>query len=171
MTIRGAVLGVEYDAVMLTARTCLRKPSMARTKAKQALTLIQELMAEASFVLSKAQSFQTIGMGETAQTLWQSAASLKERIAPLLDSEGEPLEAAVYRMSAASCYEKSGDLSRAVNLYQAALSGPLNEGTRREVEGMLAVCLPRLRGIHRPRKRGEWHQPRSTRGSRNITSS
>lgn len=118
---------------------------MAKAKAKQAVTLIEELMAEASFVLSKAQSFQTMGMGETAQTLWQSAASLQERIAPLLDSEGEHLEAAVYRMSAASCYEKAGDLSRAVNLYQAALSGPLRDGTRKEVEGMLAACLTRLR--------------------------
>jgi hypothetical protein len=84
---------------------------MAKTKAKRAVTVIEQLMAEASFVLSKAQSFQTMGMGESAQTLWQSAASLQERIAPLLDSEVESLEAAVYRMSA-------------VNLYQAALSGP-----------------------------------------------
>ena len=42
---------------------------------------------------------------------------------------------------AASCYEKAGDPSRAVNLYRAALSGPLREDTRTEVENMLHACL------------------------------
>lgn len=125
---------------------------MAKGKVKQKLTLVEELMAESSFVLSKAQAFQTMGMGESAQTLWVSAASLQERIAPLLDADGETLEAAVYRMSAASCYEKAGDRSRAVNLYQAALAGPLREETRKEVEGMLAVCLARLKAVSPGRK-------------------
>jgi hypothetical protein len=34
------------------------------------------LMAEASAVLSKAQAFATMGMGQTAQPLWASAAGL-----------------------------------------------------------------------------------------------
>lgn len=109
-------------------------------------------MAESSFVLSKAQAFQTMEMWETAQTSWVSAASLQERIAPQLDADEEPLEAAVYRMSAASCYEKAGDRSRAVNLYQAALAGPLREGTRKEVEEMLAACLARLKAASSGRK-------------------
>lgn len=125
---------------------------MAKAKAKRAVTLVEELMAEASFVLSKAHAFQTMGMGESAQTLWLSAASLQERIAPLLDADGEPLESAVYRMSAASCYEKAGDISRAVNLYQAALAGPLREKTRKEVEGMLAACLARMKADSSGRK-------------------
>jgi hypothetical protein len=118
---------------------------MAAAKAKRTVPLVDELMAEASFVLSKAHAFQTMGMGESAKTLWLSAASLQERVAPLLDAGGESLEAAVYRMSAASCYEKAGDLSRAVNLYQAALAGPLREAPRKEVEGMLAACLTRMK--------------------------
>jgi len=125
---------------------------MAKAKDKRTLTLVEELMAEASFVLSKAQAFQAMGMGETAQTLWLSAASLQERIAPLLDVEGEAVEAAVYRMSAASCYEKAGDPSSAVNLYQAALAGPLREGTHQEVEEMLVACLARLKTASSGRK-------------------
>lgn len=125
---------------------------MAKAKAKRTVTLVEELMAESSFVLSKAHAFQTMGMGKTAQTLWASAASLQEQIAPLLDADGETLEAAVYRMSAASCYEKADDLNRAVNLYQAALAGPLREGTRNEVEGMLAACLARLKTASSGRK-------------------
>ncbi len=125
---------------------------MAKAKAKRTLTLVEELMAEASFVLSKAQVFETMGMAELVQPLWASAASLQERIPPLLDADGEALEAAVYRISAASCCEKAGDLSRAVNLYQAALAGPLREVTRKEVEGMLAACLARLKASAPPRK-------------------
>jgi hypothetical protein len=111
-------------------------------------------MAESSAVLSKAQAFATMAMGQTAQPLWASAASLQERVAPLLDADGEALEAAVYRMSAASCYEKAGDLSRAANLYQAALAGPLRSVTRKEVEGMLAACLARLKAEAPRRKAG-----------------
>ena len=79
---------------------------------------------------------------------------MQERIAPLLDADGDALEAAVHRMSAASCYEKAGDPSRAANLYQAALAGRLRPVTRKEVEGMLAACLARLRASAPPRKRG-----------------
>jgi hypothetical protein len=124
---------------------------MAKTKARRALALVDKLMAESSAVLSKAQAFATMGMGQTAQPLWLSAASLQERIAPLLDAEGEAREAAIYRMSAASCYEKAGDLSRAANLYQAALAGPLRAVTRKEVDGMLAACLTRLHANSAPR--------------------
>ncbi len=125
---------------------------MAKEKTKRAVALVEELMAEASFVLSKAQVFQAMEMGETAQTLWLSAAALQERIAPLLDADGETLEAAVYRMSAASCYEKAGDLGRAVNLYQAALAGPLREATRKEVQEMLAASLARMKAASSGRK-------------------
>jgi hypothetical protein len=125
---------------------------MAKAKAKRTLPLVEELMAESSAVLSKAQALTTIGMAQTAQPLWGSAAALQERIAPLLDADGDALEAAVYRMSAASCYEKAGDPSRAVNLYQAALAGPLRAVTRKEVEGMLAACLARLKAASSGRK-------------------
>lgn len=125
---------------------------MAKAKARPTLTLVEELMAESSAVLSKVQALTTMGIGQTAQPLWASAAALQERIAPLLDADGEALEAAVHRMSAASCYEKAGDLSRAVNLYQAALAGPLRAVTRQEVEGMLAACLARLKAAAPPRK-------------------
>jgi len=91
-------------------------------------------------------------MGQTAQPLWASAAVLQERVAPLLDAAGDGLEAAVYRISAASCYEKAGDLSRAINLFQAALAGPLRPVTRREVEGMLTACLARLKAESARRK-------------------
>jgi hypothetical protein len=117
-------------------------------KAKRALALVDELMAEKSAVLSQVQALATMGMAQTAQPLWASAGSLEGRIAPLLDAQGDDLEAAVHRISAASCYEKAGDLSRATNLFRAALGGPLREVTRREVERMLAACLARWEEIY-----------------------
>src|SRR5690242_18120388 len=105
----------------------MRERNMAR--AKQLLALAEELLAEKSAVLSKAQALTAMGMGQTAQPLWASAASLEERIAPLLDASGDDVEAAVHRISAASCYEKAGDPSRAANLYRAALGGPLRDVT------------------------------------------
>jgi hypothetical protein len=105
---------------------------------------IETLMAEKTLVLSKAQTLTTIGLPQAAQALWTSAASFEERIASLLDAHGDSLEAAVHRISAASCYQKADDPSRATNLYRAALAGPLRAVTCKDVETMLSQCLAQL---------------------------
>ena len=102
---------------------------------------IKTLMGKKSYQLSKAQALAEIGMKETAQPLFLAAASLEERISALLDIEGRELEAAVHRISAASNYKQAGHLSHAVNLYRAALSGPLAEQTQTDVLAMLDECL------------------------------
>jgi hypothetical protein len=117
---------------------------MTKAKARPYPPSLLELMASKTAVLMKARTFADMGMAETAQPMWAVAASYEERIAPLLDALGRPLEAAASRISAASCSEKAGDLSRAANLYQAALPAPLRPSTRRDVEGMLAGCLEEL---------------------------
>ena len=86
---------------------------MAKRNAKAPSDRVEALMAEKSAVLSQAEVLATLGMAQTAQPLWASAASFEERIASLLDADGQDLEAAVHRISAASCYEKAGDSSRA----------------------------------------------------------
>jgi hypothetical protein len=117
---------------------------MAKTKAKPYPPSLQELMASKTAILMQARTYADMGMVETAQPIWTAAASCEERIAPLLDALGRDLEAAASRISAASCYQKGGDLSRATNLYQAALAAPLRPNTRRDVEAMLAACLDKL---------------------------
>jgi hypothetical protein len=102
-------------------------------------------MASKTGLLIKARTFTDMGMAETAQPMWAAVTSYEEQIAPLLDTLGRDLEAAASRISAASCYQKAGDLSRAANLYRAALAAPLRAGTRRDVEGVLAGYLARLR--------------------------
>ena len=111
---------------------------------KQDTKALEEIMLRKSEILSKAQAFWEIGMKETAQPLWLSAATYEEHIAPMLDAIGRELEGAMHRISAASCYEKAGEPSRAVNLYRAALAGPLRENTREEVKNMISICLDAL---------------------------
>ena len=129
---------------------------MAKAKAKPYPASLLELMETKTAILLKARTFADMGMAETAQPIWTAAASCEERIAPLLDALGRNLEAAASRISAASCYQKGGDLSRAANLYQAALAAPLRPNTRRDVETMLAACLDELTStaLNRPSRRG-----------------
>jgi hypothetical protein len=117
---------------------------MTKPKVKAYPKLVRELMAKKTTILSKAQMLSDMGMSETALALWSSAGSYEERLAPLLEAVGRELEAAVHRISAASCYRRAGELSRAANLYRAALAGPLREDTREDVQEMLADCLKRL---------------------------
>ena len=123
---------------------------MSTAKNEPYTKTLKETMSRKSEILSKAQALWEVGMTETAQPLWLSAATYEEHIAPMLDALGRELEGAIHRISAATCYEKAGDPSRAVNLYRAALSGPLREDTRQEVENMLRACLVTLN--HQPAK-------------------
>ena len=117
---------------------------MLNSKTKPYTKKLKETMNRKSEILSKAQALWEVGMKEMAEPLWLSAATYEEHIAPMLDAIGRELEGAMHRISAASCYEKAGDSSRAVNLYRAALSGPLRDDTRQEVENMLSACLVTL---------------------------
>ena len=93
---------------------------MNKPQIKPYTTVVKDLMGKKSYLLSKAQALSEVGMLETTQPLFLSAAAYEERIAPLLETLGRELEASVHRISAASCYQKAGYLHRAVNLYRAA---------------------------------------------------
>ena len=117
---------------------------MSKSSLKSAAGNVDQLMAEKSGALTKAQAFATMGLHETAQPLWIAAAGFEERIASILDANGKLQEAGVHRISAASCYQKAGDPSKTTNLFRAALAGPLRDVNRKEVEAMLAECLSKL---------------------------
>jgi len=57
---------------------------------------------------------------------------------------GRDAEAALHRVSAAACFAKSGDLSRAANLYRAALAGPLSDAATADVKWKLSACLKQI---------------------------
>jgi hypothetical protein len=110
---------------------------------------LRELMAEKSRLLMQAQTFTDMALDQTAKPMWASAGSLEERIAPWLEAIGYTAEASLHRISAASCFEQAEQFGRAVNLYRAALAGPLPPAREQEVQGMLANCLKRLANAER----------------------
>ena len=101
---------------------------------------LEGLMAEKTKVLSQAHAFTQMGLVQTAEPLWRTAAGFEERIAPRLDAIGRPSEAAVHRISAATCYQNAGEFVHAANLFKAALVGPLSDAARAEVEQFLKLC-------------------------------
>ena len=117
---------------------------MAKRPSKQYPQVLKTLMAEKSRILSQAQAFSLMGLEETARPLWLAAAGREEQIAPHLEVLGRDSEAALHRVSAASCYEKSGEFSRAANLYRAAMTGPLPERELAHVRESLSKCLAQL---------------------------
>jgi hypothetical protein len=120
-------------------------------KVKPYPKFVSDLMEEKSSVLSRAQALAAVGMADLAGPAWVAAAGHEERLAPLLETLGRDLEAAVHRISAASCYHKAGELARAANLYRAALAGPLHDDTRHDVQRMLGDCLAELARSASPR--------------------
>ena len=133
-----------YHKFMFPSYQYRRNEHVSTQRTKPYTKALKGIMLRKSEILLKAQAFWEIGMTETAQPLWLSAATYEEHIAPMLDVLGRELERTLHRISAASCYEKAADPSRAVNLYRAALAGPLREDTREEVEVMLSGCLVAL---------------------------
>jgi hypothetical protein len=134
---------------------------MSKSKAGLYPPPIVELIEQKSSLLSRAQVFADMGLAEVAGAVWASAAACEARLAPLLEALGNDLEAAVHRISAGSCYRRAGDLTGAVNLYRAALAGPLLEHTRREVEQQLAECLAEI--VHTTLPSVARHSPAQTR--------
>src|SRR5580704_9961911 len=121
-----------------------RNRPMPKTKVKPYPQSLLERMAETSGIIMKARALVAMGMPELALTAWLAAAVGEEQVAPRLETLDREQEAAVHRISAASCYQHAGELAKAINLYRAALAGPLPEDSRKETEQLLAACLDRF---------------------------
>jgi hypothetical protein len=114
---------------------------MRRPKGKPSAALIEQMLDEASWLLSHAQALGDYGRYEEAAAEQVRAAAAEEQVACLLDADGQELEAAIHRVSAASCYEKLGQHTRAATLLRAALAAPLHDDYRGRVEQQLVHCL------------------------------
>lgn len=128
---------------------------MRRPKGKPSAALIEQMLDEASWLLSHAQALADYGRLEEAAAEQARAAAGEEQVACLLDADGQELEAAIHRVSAASCYEKMGQHTRAVTLLRAALAAPLHENHRARVEQQLTRCLAQAhKELSRASRRG-----------------
>jgi hypothetical protein len=117
---------------------------MSKTKVKRYSQSLLDLMGETSGAIMKARALAALGMPELARSAWLLAAAREEQVAPLLEMHSRDREAAVHRISAASCYQSAGELGKAINLFRAALAGPLLEHTREETEQKIVDCLTQL---------------------------
>ena len=117
---------------------------MPKTRVKAYPRSLLALMGETSSAIMKARALAAMGMPELARLAWLSAAAGEEQVAPLLEMLSRDREAAVHRISAASCYQSAEELGKAINLYRAALAGPLLEPMREETKQKIADCLARL---------------------------
>jgi hypothetical protein len=114
---------------------------MLKTKARPYPRCLLERMEETSGIIMKARALVALGMPQLALSAWLTAGAGEEQVAPRLETLDRDEEAAVHRISAATCYQHAGELGKAINLYRAALTGPLPEPTRKETEQLLADCL------------------------------
>lgn len=117
---------------------------MPKTNVKTYSQSLLDLMGETSGSIMKAHALAAMGMPELAQSAWLFAAVREEQVAPLLEMLSRDREAAVHRISAASCSQSAGELGKAINLYRAALAGPLLERTREETQHKIGACLAQL---------------------------
>jgi hypothetical protein len=131
---------------------------MPRSKPTSSAILIDKMLGEASRLLSHAQALSDYGRLEEASSELGRAAVSEEQVACLLEADGQEREASIHRVSAATCFGKLGQFSRAVTLLHAALSAPLPQDYRSRVERQLASALTGARKelsrriAHRPRK-------------------
>ena len=131
---------------------------MSRPKSKTAANLMDQMQGEASWLLSHAQALADYGRDQEAAAEWGRAATCAEQVACLLETQGEEREAAIQRVSAASCHEKLGQHAQSVTLLHAALSSVLPDDYRARVEQQLVHCLAqaqrglRLASTRRARK-------------------
>src|SRR5262249_12559358 len=135
--------------------TLRRDKKMPRPKGKPSASLIERMLDEASWLLSHAQALGDYQRYEEAAAELARAANCEEQAACLLDADGQELEAAIHRVSAASCCEKLRQYTRAVTLLKAALSAPLHDNYRAQVQKLFAGCLAQAnKELSRTFKRG-----------------
>ena len=137
---------------------------MDRPKVKLSEAALDKLLGEASWLLSHAQALADYGRTEEATAELARAARYEEQVACWLDAAGRAQEAAVHRVSAASCYEQLEEYTQAVTLLRAALSVPLTDDYRRNIEQRLAYCLAQaLKELRRVSSRATRKQGVATR--------
>src|SRR5438067_1622370 len=118
--------------------------TMPGRKAKRP-ALVDQMLDEASWLLSHAQALADYGRDGEARAELARAADCEERIACVLEAQGNEQEAAIHRVSAATCHEKLGAYARAVTLLGAALSAELPAEFRARVKRHRARCLQQAR--------------------------
>jgi hypothetical protein len=118
---------------------------MASEKNGTRLQLLDALRSETSGRILRAMALVAQDAIVEAEVEWLHAAAGEEQVACLLEAEGHDLEAAVHRVSAASCFARVQQYSHAVTQLRAALSFSLRPKYRQEIEGLLKKWLSKAK--------------------------
>jgi hypothetical protein len=118
---------------------------MNRSKSKRTPAFLDNMLGEASWLISHADALEVYKRKEEAAAEWGRAAACEEQVASLLEADGQENEAAIHRVSAASCLEKIGQYVRAVTLLRAALSTELPSEYLARVKRQHVRCLAHVR--------------------------
>ncbi len=118
---------------------------MPRTKNGTRSKRLTEVLQEASWHVSHAMELAAFAPKEEVVSQWLQAATKEEYAAFVLEKDGSVLEAAVHRISAASCYEEVAEHERALTLLRAALSVEMRPTYRIQIEKQLKDCLAKAR--------------------------
>ncbi|MBI1924701.1 hypothetical protein HYR99_10660 [Candidatus Poribacteria bacterium] len=114
---------------------------MPPSKANKGLSALDKLLGEASWLLSHAQALSDYGRTEEAKAELAKAAHYEEEVAFLLDAAGRQQEAALHRVSAATCHEALSNYPQAVTLLWAALAGEITDAYRLQLEKQIERCI------------------------------
>lgn len=128
---------------------------MARARNGNRSNRLDEALRDASWHVSHAMDLAVVATKKEIDPLWRLAAAKEEHAALVLEAEGRNLEAAVHRISAASCHEVVEEYDRALSLLHAALSEPMRPAYRAKIEKQLKDCLAKARKKlnRRPRRK------------------
>jgi hypothetical protein len=114
---------------------------------------LAEALKDASWHVSHAMGLAAFAPKQEVKQQWLQAAAMEEHAALVLEADGRGLEAAVHRISAASCFEEVEEYQRALTLLHAALSVEMRPVYRAKIEKQLKDCLAKARAQLRRRRR------------------
>jgi tetratricopeptide (TPR) repeat protein len=82
----------------------------------------QQLIAQKSGLILDARALQDMGKFDEARARFLKAAEIEEQITALLDEANEHEDATLNLVSAASCYKMAGYYTKALTLFQEAMT-------------------------------------------------
>jgi hypothetical protein len=118
---------------------------MPTTKNGSKSKRLAQALREASWHVSHAMELAAFALRQEVDLQWRQAAAMEEHAALVLEAEGRGLEAAVHRISAASCFEEVEEYQRALTLLHAALSVEMRPIYRGKIEKQIKECLAKAR--------------------------
>jgi hypothetical protein len=96
---------------------------------------------DASKLVSFAQALEDEHKRKPAMRVWGDAGHAEEIVACLLEGADRDAEAALHRVSAATCYEKAQVFTHAVTLLKAASAAATSPRLQRIIAKQLRRCL------------------------------